>query len=51
MTMEEIIIVVTALVTLIFGELAKRFKWVKKKYIPYRSPKPLRRRTAVRSAD
>ncbi len=37
MTMEEIIIVVTALVTLIFGELAKRFKWIKKKYIPYQN--------------
>lgn len=34
MTIEEIVMLVTALVTLIFGELSKRFGWVKKKYIP-----------------
>ncbi len=37
MTIEEIVMVVTALVTLIFGELSKRFGWVKKKYIPYQN--------------
>lgn len=37
MTIEEIVMVVTALVTLIFGELSKRLGWVKKKYIPYQN--------------
>lgn len=37
MSIEEIVMVVTALVTLIFGELSKRFGWVKKKYIPYQN--------------
>ena len=34
MSIEDIVMVVTAIVTLIFGELSKRFGWVKKKYIP-----------------
>lgn len=37
MSINEIVMVVTALVTLIFGELSKRFGWVKKKYIPYQN--------------
>lgn len=34
MTMNEVIIVVTTFVTYVFGILAKKFKWVKSKYIP-----------------
>ena len=37
MTIGEIIMLVTALATLIFGELSKRFGWVKSKYIPYQN--------------
>lgn len=34
MTMNEVILVTTAFVTYVFGVLAKKFKWVKSKYIP-----------------
>ncbi len=34
MTVNDIIIVVTAFVTYVFGILAKRFNWVFKDYIP-----------------
>ena len=34
MTLEQIIIVVTAGVSFIFGTLAKKFKWMESKYIP-----------------
>lgn len=34
MSIEEIVMVVTAIVTLIFGELAKRFNWLESKYVP-----------------
>ena len=37
MTINEIVMVVTAFVTLIFGELSKRFGWVEKRYIPYQN--------------
>jgi len=34
MDIETILMVVTALVSYIFGELAKKFNWIEKKYIP-----------------
>ena len=34
MDIETIIIVVTAVVSYIFGELAKKFNWIENKYIP-----------------
>ena len=34
MTLETIIPVMTAVISYIFGFLAKKFKWYKKKYIP-----------------
>jgi hypothetical protein len=34
MTINEIIIVVTAFVTYVFGILAKRFNWIESQYIP-----------------
>jgi len=36
-TLNDIIIVVTAFVTLIIGALAKKFVWKKSKYIPYQN--------------
>ena len=37
MSIEMIITFVTAIVTLIFGELAKRFNWLETRYIPYQN--------------
>ena len=37
MTLQDIIIVVTAFVTLIIGALAKKFLWKESKYIPYQN--------------
>ena len=37
MTLNDIIIVVTAFVTLIIGALAKKFVWKQSKYIPYQN--------------
>ena len=37
MTLNDIIIVVTAFVTLIIGALAKKFLWKEAKYIPYQN--------------
>lgn len=37
MTLNDIIVVVTAFVTLIIGELAKKFIWKKADYIPYQN--------------
>ena len=34
MTINDVLLVVTAFVTYVFGLLAKKFKWVKSKYIP-----------------
>lgn len=34
MTLEQIIIVVTPVITFIFGLLAKKFNWMESKYIP-----------------
>ena len=34
MTLEQIIIVVTPVVSFIFGTLAKKFNWMESKYIP-----------------
>jgi hypothetical protein len=34
MTINDVLLVVTAFVTYVFGILAKKFKWVKSKYIP-----------------
>ena len=33
-TIESIITLVTVIVSYIFGELAKKFNWIEKKYIP-----------------
>lgn len=37
MSIEMIITFVTAIVTLIFGEFAKRFNWLETRYIPYQN--------------
>lgn len=36
-TIEMITMVVTAIITAIFGELAKRFNWIEKKYLPFQN--------------
>jgi len=37
MDIETILMVVTAFISFIFGELAKKFNWIEKKYIPYQT--------------
>lgn len=37
MNIETILMVVTAMVSFIFGELSKKFNWIEKKYIPYQT--------------
>lgn len=37
MTIESIFIFVTTIVSYVFGKLAKKFKWIESKYIPYQN--------------
>lgn len=37
MTMNDIVIVVSAFITLVMGAMAKKFNWVTKNYIPYQN--------------